>query len=113
MIHFAEGMSISDGIWWSFVTATTVGYGDISPATPFGRSIAAILMLVGIGLIGSLTSTITALFFHRNESKPSSTKDELIHTIHTQLDNFDNLSDQDIDTICTTLKLLHTRNKNE
>lgn len=111
MIHFAENMSISDGIWWSFVTATTVGYGDISPATPFGRSIAAILMLVGIGLIGSLTSTITALFFHRNESKPSSTKDELIHTIHTQLDNFDNLSDQDIDTICTTLQSLHSSNQ--
>lgn len=62
-IHFAEGMSILDGIWWAFVTATTVGYGDISPSTPFGRIIAAILMLVGIGLSGSLTSTITAMFF--------------------------------------------------
>lgn len=67
-IHFVEGMTFFDGIWWSFVTATTVGYGDISPATPAGRVIAAILMIVGIGLIGSLTSTLTALFYQRHES---------------------------------------------
>ena len=66
-IHFVEGMSFFDGLWWSFVTATTVGYGDISPATPAGRVIAAVLMIVGIGLIGSLTSTLTALFFQNHE----------------------------------------------
>lgn len=64
-IHFAEGMSIFDGIWWAFVTTTTVGYGDISPSTTFGRFIAGILMLCGIGLIGSLTSTITSFFMNK------------------------------------------------
>lgn len=107
-IHFVEEMTVFDGIWWSFVTATTVGYGDISPATPVGRVIAAILMIVGIGLIGSLTSTITALFFQRHEeSSESSTQDVIIKTLQSQLDNFDNLSDDDIDVICNTLKSLH------
>lgn len=107
-IHFVEGMSVFDGIWWSFVTATTVGYGDISPATPAGRVIAAILMIVGIGLIGSLTSTITALFFqrHENASKRDS-KGEIIKTLQSQLDDLENLSDDDIETICKTLKSLH------
>lgn len=107
-IHFVEGMTFFDGIWWSFVTATTVGYGDISPATPAGRVIAAILMIVGIGLIGSLTSTLTALFYQRHEStSKKNTKDEIIKTLQTQLDDFENLSDDDIETICKTLKSLH------
>lgn len=70
-IHFAEGMPFADGIWWAFVTATTVGYGDISPATSIGRIIAGILMLCGIGLIGSLTSTITSFFMNGKNKTPS------------------------------------------
>ena len=107
-IHFVEEMTVFDGIWWSFVTATTVGYGDISPTTPAGRVIAAVLMIVGIGLIGSLTSTITAFFFqrHENESKRD-TKGEILKTQQMQLDDFENLSDDDIETICKTLKSLH------
>lgn len=107
-IHFAEGMSFFDGIWWSFVTATTVGYGDISPSTPAGRTVAAILMIVGIGLIGSLTSTITALFIQRHENvSKSDTREQIIKTLQGQLDDFENLSDDDIETICQTLRSLH------
>ena len=107
-IHFVEEMTVFDGIWWSFVTATTVGYGDISPTTPAGRVIAAVLMIVGIGLIGSLTSTITALFFQRHENASKrDTKGEILKTLQMQLDDFENLSDDDIETICKTLKSLH------
>lgn len=107
-IHFVEGMSFFDGLWWSFVTATTVGYGDISPATPAGRVIAAVLMIVGIGLIGSLTSTLTALFFQNHEATSKrSAQDEILKTIQNQLDDFNDLSDDDINSICTTLKSLH------
>lgn len=69
-ICMAEDMSVSDGLWWAFVTATTVGYGDLSPVTNTGRVIAALLMLVGIGLIGSLTSSITSYFLQEPSLKP-------------------------------------------
>lgn len=61
-ISLAEKMNCSDALWWSFVTATTVGYGDISPASTLGRITAAILMLVGIGFIGMITGTIATFF---------------------------------------------------
>ncbi len=103
MIHFAEGMSYGDGIWWAFVTATTVGYGDISPSTFYGRMIAMVLMLVGIGLIGTVTSTLTSYFLN---VRTKNVKDETIYLIKKQLDQFDQLSDGDIDDICRVLKAL-------
>ncbi|KDR95244.1 voltage-gated potassium channel [Peptoclostridium litorale DSM 5388] len=63
--HLEYGLTINkfeDALWWSFVTATTVGYGDISPVTSSGRILAAMLMLVGIGFIGMLTGTIATYF---------------------------------------------------
>jgi voltage-gated potassium channel len=57
--------TFEDAIWWSFVTTTTVGYGDISPTTVHGRIIASILMLVGIGFVGMLTGTIATFFLSK------------------------------------------------
>lgn len=54
--------TLPDGLWWAFVTATTVGYGDLSPANGLGRITAVCLMLVGIGTIGMLTGSIATYF---------------------------------------------------
>ena len=106
LIHFAEDMSVSDGIWWAFVTATTVGYGDISPSTFYGRIIAMVLMLVGIGLIGSLTSTLTS-YFMRSTKKDK--KNLTIAMIQDQLDQFDELSEKEVDDLCLILKTLKSK----
>lgn len=53
---------LGDALWWSLVTATTVGYGDLSPATTAGRAIAGLLMLAGIGTIGMVTGSIATYF---------------------------------------------------
>jgi voltage-gated potassium channel len=61
----AKGSNIHDypdALWWAIVTVTTVGYGDRYPVTEGGRVVAAILMLVGIGLIGVLTATVASVF---------------------------------------------------
>lgn len=103
-IHFAEGLTLGNAVWWSFVTITTVGYGDISPASPIGRLIAGFLMLIGIGFLSMLTSTI-ATFFLKKSSK-ASYKNEVIESIKSNLDNFDDLSKEDIENICNVLKSL-------
>lgn len=89
LISFAEDMSLSDGIWWAFVTATTVGYGDISPASIFGRIIACILMICGIGLIGSLTSAITSFFMKKvdKETFANNDKIEMVLVLYEELNS--------------------------
>ncbi len=54
--------SYPDALWWAIVTVTTVGYGDRYPVSAGGRTVAVILMLVGIGLIGTLTATVASVF---------------------------------------------------
>jgi voltage-gated potassium channel len=54
--------SLGDALWWSVVTTTTVGYGDVSPVTAEGHFIAVALMIVGIGFIGVFTATLTSFF---------------------------------------------------
>jgi voltage-gated potassium channel len=48
-----------DGLWWTAVTITTVGYGDHYPVTFGGRLTAVFVMLMGIGIIGVLASILS------------------------------------------------------
>ena len=52
--------SIPAGIYWTIVTLTTVGYGDISPVTPLGQFIASFVMILGYGIIAVPTGIVTA-----------------------------------------------------
>ena len=54
--------TFGDGIWWALVTVTTVGYGDITPATTLGRFVASALMFLGLGLIATVTAIVSAKF---------------------------------------------------
>lgn len=56
-----------DGIWWAWVTVTTVGYGDIVPASNAGRLFGAFLILMGIGLFTMLTASFAAFFMAEDE----------------------------------------------
>jgi voltage-gated potassium channel len=58
--HNPNLATFSDALWWAIVTATTVGYGDITPQSGLGRLFATVLMLLGIGLIGVVASTLSA-----------------------------------------------------
>ena len=52
--------SIPHSIYWTIVTLTTVGYGDISPETPLGQFIATFIMIIGYGIIAVPTGIVSA-----------------------------------------------------
>ena len=78
----------ADGVWWAIVTASTVGYGDIAPSTIWGRFIAILLMLSGVGLMSTLAASITSYFVGQEgnaaltELKERTTRiEELLHRL--------------------------------
>jgi voltage-gated potassium channel len=52
--------SLGDAIWWTLVTATTVGYGDKVPITTGGRMVGILVMIFGVGLLGMITGRIAS-----------------------------------------------------
>ena len=51
-----------DAIWWGIVTMTTVGYGDKYPVTSGGRIVGVFVMVIGVGLFGTLSGFLANLF---------------------------------------------------
>lgn len=68
--------SIPTSIYWTIVTLTTVGYGDISPATPLGQFIASLVMILGYGIIAVPTGIVTAEFAKTNSNKTDTEKNK-------------------------------------
>ena len=58
-LTYFEDRPFDDAIWWAIVTLTTVGYGDISPRTPLGQTLAAAIMILGYGLIAVPTGLVS------------------------------------------------------
>jgi len=52
--------NIPKGVYWAIVTLTTVGYGDVTPITPVGKFLAAMVMIMGYGVIAVPTGIVTA-----------------------------------------------------
>ena len=76
LMYFAEHdtqpeafASIPEAMWWSIITLTTVGYGDVSPITPLGKALAGIIAIIGIGMFalpaGILSSGLMELIERR------------------------------------------------
>ncbi len=59
-----------DGVWWAFVTITTVGYGDQFPVTQSGRMVGMLTMMLGVGLFGVLTGFLANAFIPEKKHEP-------------------------------------------
>lgn len=98
-IRFVEPSinTYADAIWWSAVTATAIGYE--AAETVVGRLIAAVLMIVGIGLLGMITASIATYFIKGVEKEDPTTT-----YIKEQLDRLDQLNEREIDAIIAILE---------
>jgi voltage-gated potassium channel len=61
--------SIPRGVYWGVVTLTTVGFGDITPHTPWGQVLASVVMIMGYGIIAIPTGIVTAEFVSSSRSQ--------------------------------------------
>jgi voltage-gated potassium channel len=106
-----------DALWWSIVTTTTVGYGDISPVSFGGRIIAAFLMLTGIGMIGTVTAALAnhwVDYFQQKEHEEENENDlpggrvrkELKLQVAGWLDRVEELSDEEYRLLLQSVELL-------
>ncbi|MCY4512177.1 MAG: potassium channel family protein [Bdellovibrionales bacterium] len=74
--------NLFDAVWWAFSTVTTVGYGDLVPATLAGRVISIFLMLMGTGLFVAHTALLANAFLDKklfllfNKKNKTSKKEE-------------------------------------
>lgn len=67
-------LTFGDSVWWACSTLATVGYGDVTPVTPMGRTIAVFLMACGLALLGTVTGSfgtwLLQVFAREDEQRP-------------------------------------------
>ncbi len=99
-----QNTSLGDGLWWAIVTTTTVGYGDISPVSTEGRVLAGVLMVAGIGLLGSLTAEIAQKLLL--SSRPESTGNAQVDHVIARLHGWESLASDERRRLVTVLDAL-------
>ena len=77
--------SFGDALWWAATTVTTIGYGDVVPATGGGRVIAVFVMFASVATVSLTTAVITAAFVgyqQRRLSRDAERHQELRDALH-------------------------------
>jgi len=84
--------TMSDAIWWTVATVTTVGYGDVTPVTEVGRLIAIFYMFFGIGIFAMILTSIASRYFQKlTEHEKKELEDFFVEKMNTLEENQEKL----------------------
>jgi voltage-gated potassium channel len=101
--------NLGDVFWWAIVTVTTVGYGDIYPVTAEGKIIASILMVVGIGILGVLISTLGGSFIEsRLKPKVNNIEEDTKKKINEKISKLELLNKDEFSFLISSITTLYT-----
>ena len=67
----------STGLWWAWVTISTVGYGDVTPSTEAGRLVATPLIMIGVGVCGYISAFMMQVMSHQDDEEHFTKQDLL------------------------------------
>lgn len=98
-----------DGLWWAWVTVTTVGYGDLVPATPEGRIFGSVLILMGIAMFSMLTASFSVFFIEQDERQLSEKEERNLKRIESLEGKLEHIEQQ----LDKTVQLLQDLNGKE
>lgn len=101
-----------DGLWWAWVTVTTVGYGDLVPQTTEGRIFGALLILMGLGMFSMLTASFSVFFIEQDERKLNEKEERNIERLERLEMKLERIEGQ-LDMTLTALSELSEKNKKE
>jgi voltage-gated potassium channel len=73
-------------VWWAIQTVTTVGYGDVTPTTSTGRTVAGILMVAGYAVLSLITAAIAATFVDRLQARRAVKEGDPLHEALERID---------------------------
>jgi len=69
--------SFGNGLWWAFVTISSVGYGDFYPITFIGRLVAIVLMITGVLLIGAISASLASWMVEHTILRPAAANESV------------------------------------
>ncbi|MBB3122714.1 voltage-gated potassium channel [Mesoflavibacter sabulilitoris] len=89
--------SIPRSVYWAIVTLTTVGYGDIAPATALGQLISSIIMIIGYGVIAIPTGIVSVEYSKNYKENTQTIKKPTVKQIRTNTQTCSNCLETDHD----------------
>ena len=81
-------------IWWSVTTFTTVGYGDISPKSTYGKAFGILVMMVGFAWTIILSGSVASILVAQRLKEDKDSSDETIFTDHTIISGWNSMVSQ-------------------